>query len=228
MFALGAAGSLIDALASLTSSKSSSATSSAGQSQSANPFDLGGSTQGQATTGFSGSARGPSISPQTMSALIEAQSQSGATSTTPTDPSDALKDLFSQIDADGDGSITKKEFENALGAGGTNVTAADDVFGKLDSDKDGSVSLDELKSALQGAGHHGHHRHAHAASSSADLTSTDSSTDPSSTDPSGIQTSGLINLMDKMKLQPIDPSLFKITALDTTNLVNTAVFDVKL
>ncbi len=228
MLALGAAGSLIDALASLTSSKSSSATPSTGQSQSADPFDVGGSTAGQGPTGFSGAARGPSISPQTMSALIEAQSQSGATSTAPTDSSDALKDLFSQIDANGDGSITKKEFEDALGAGGTNVAAADDVFGKLDANGDGSVSLDELKSALQGAGHHGHHRHAHAASSSADPTSADGSTDPSSTDASGIQTSGLINMMDKLKLQPIDISQLKFTALDTTNLLNTASFDVKL
>src|SRR5215470_2849602 len=133
MFALGAAGSLIDALSSLTSSKSSSATSSTGQSQAAaNPFDLGGGTQTQGTTGFSGGAGGPSISPQTMSALIDAQSQSGATSTAPTDPADALKDLFSQIDGDGNGSISKDEFENALGAGGTNVAAADDVFNKLD------------------------------------------------------------------------------------------------
>ena len=98
-----------------------------------------------------------------MSALIDAQSQSGTTNTAPTNPSDALKDLFSQIDANGDGSITKSEFENALGAGGTNLAAADDVFGKLDSNGDGSVSLDEMKSALQGAGgHHGHRHHMHA------------------------------------------------------------------
>ncbi len=45
---------------------------------------------------------------------------------------DALKDLFSQLDADGDGQISKTEFESALGAGGTNLAQADDVFGKLD------------------------------------------------------------------------------------------------
>jgi hypothetical protein len=91
-----------------------------------------------------------------MSALIDAQSQTGAS--TSLDPSKALQDLFSQIDADGNGQISKSEFENALGAGGTNVAMADDVFNKLDSNGDGSVSLDEMKSALQGAGrHHGHH-----------------------------------------------------------------------
>ena len=59
----------------------------------------------------------------------------------------------------------RSEFENALGAGGTNLAAADDVFGKLDANGDGSVSLDEMKSALQGAGHHGHHHHMHASAS---------------------------------------------------------------
>ena len=130
MPALGAAGSLIDALQSLASSKSPSATTSTGQSQgAANPFDPGGSTQTQGTTGFSaGGTGGPSISPRTMSALM-----------------------------------------------------------------------------------------------TSDAASTDSSTNSS-----GIPTSALINLMDKIKLQPIDISQLKITALDTTNLVNTASFDIRL
>ena len=71
----------------------------------------------------------------------------------------ALKDLFAQIDGDGDGKITKSEFEEALGAGGTNLAKADSVFGKLDKDGDGSVSLNELASALKGGKkpHHDHH-----------------------------------------------------------------------
>ena len=87
-----------------------------------------------------------------MSALLAAQSQSstGSTASASASRSAALKDLFSQIDADGDGKITKSEFENALGAGGTNLAQADDVFSKLDKDGDGSVSLDEMSSALKG------------------------------------------------------------------------------
>jgi len=71
----------------------------------------------------------------------------------------ALKDLFGQIDGDGNGKISKEEFEAALGAGGTNLTQADSVFGKLDKDGDGSVSLKELTSALTGGKkpHHDHH-----------------------------------------------------------------------
>jgi len=108
----------------------------------------------------SNNAGGSQISPETMSALLAAQSQS---TTTPaaTSPSDALNDLFSQIDGNGDGQISKSEFENALGAGGTNVAEADNVFSKLDTNGDGSVSLDEMSSALKGAGGKGGHHHMH-------------------------------------------------------------------
>ncbi len=87
-----------------------------------------------------------------MSALLDAQSQSSAGSATTASKSRsaALKDLFGQIDGDGDGKISKSEFEEALGAGGTNLAQADSVFGKLDKDGDGSVSLKELASALKG------------------------------------------------------------------------------
>ncbi|MBA1914250.1 EF-hand domain-containing protein, partial [Escherichia coli] len=90
-----------------------------------------------------------------------AQSQSqttAATSATPTRRQQALQDLFSQIDADGNGQITKTEFENALGAGGTNTAQADAVFAKLDTNGNGTVSLDEMSKALEGhKGGHGHH-----------------------------------------------------------------------
>ena len=157
LLALGAASSVIDALQSLTSQKSSS-----GGQPAANPFDVTGGATASAGAASSQPVSGFSpISPQTMSALIAAQGD--ATNTAPTNPSDALQDLFSQIDANGDGSITKTEFENALGAGGANTAAADKVFGELDTNGDGSVNLDEMKSALQGAdGHHGHGHHMHA------------------------------------------------------------------
>lgn len=157
--ALGAASSALDALQALTSSKSSSPQATGFGQAAANPFDLSG---GAATSGSpdpSPSSGGFSrLSPSTMNALLAAQSQSTTTTTsTPTSPSAALQDLFSQLDANGDGQISKTEFESALGAGGTNLAQADDVFGKLDTDGSGSVSLDELSSALKGKGHHHHH-----------------------------------------------------------------------
>src|SRR5437667_5807560 len=163
-FALGAASSAIDALKALTSSKSSAQTTGVSQ-DAASPFGLS-SSSGSASIGAgtgSGGSGCSQISPETMSALLDAQSQSSAASTTAfKSRSAALKDLFGQIDSDGDGKITKSEFEEALGAGGTNLTQADSVFGKLDKDGDGSVSLKELASALKGGKHH------HAESSSSD------------------------------------------------------------
>jgi Ca2+-binding EF-hand superfamily protein len=174
LLALGAASSVFDALKSLTSSKSSSPQTTGLIQDSTNPFDVSGSppTQvpGSSAPSF-GPGSGSQISPATMSALLDAQSQS-STGSAPTSRSDALKDLFSQIDTNGDGQLSKTEFESALGAGGTNIAQADDVFGKLDKDGDGNVSLNELASALKGKGHHHHHT---AYSSSA--------TDGSSSDP---------------------------------------------
>jgi EF-hand domain pair len=167
LLALGAVSSALDALQSLTSSKSTSPQPTGFTQSSTNPFDI---TSSQTQTGsqppVTGGAGFAQISPATMSALIAAQGQTSGTSTAPAsttsapaDPSGALKDLFSQIDTNGDGQISKTEFENALGAGGTNIAQADDVFNKLDANGDGSVSLDEMSKALQGGkgGHHHHH-----------------------------------------------------------------------
>jgi Ca2+-binding EF-hand superfamily protein len=167
-FALGAASSAFDALKALTSSKSSTQTTGVSQ-DAASTFGLMSSSSSASVgsgTGSGSGGGGSQISPQTMSALLDAQSQSstGSTTTASKSRSAALKDLFGQIDGDGDGKISKKEFETALGAGGTNLTQADSVFGKLDKDGDGSVSLKELASALKGGKKH----HERAESSSSD------------------------------------------------------------
>ena len=165
-FALGAASSAIDVLKALTSSKSSAQTTGVSQ-DAASKFGL--SSSGSSASVGAGSSSGSGgggaqISPQTMSALLDAQSQSSAGSTTASKSrSAALKDLFGQIDGDGDGKISKSEFEEALGAGGTNLAQADDVFSELDRDGDGSVSLDEMASTLKGGkAHHRHDRVANA------------------------------------------------------------------
>ena len=174
LLALGAASSLIDAFKSLTQTKAKSSSPQAtGFTQSStNPFDSSSSTS---TSASPAPASGPTgfsqISPSTMSALLAAQSQSSTATTTSTSsssstsPSSALQDLFSQIDANGDGQISKDEFESALGAGGTNTAQADDVFSKMDKNGDGSVSLDEMSSALKGTGGKGGHHHHNVASS---------------------------------------------------------------
>jgi Ca2+-binding EF-hand superfamily protein len=133
-----------------------------------------------------------------MSALLAAQGQSTASATpTATSPASALQSLFSQIDANGDGQITKSEFENALGAGGTNIAQADKVFSQLDTNGDGTVSLGELSSALRGSGGHGHgHAHIDGSGGSGGDTS-GSSTDAVPTASSGAASSSY-NMIEQM------------------------------
>ncbi|MGC2083974.1 MAG: EF-hand domain-containing protein [Bradyrhizobium sp.] len=184
-FALGAASSIFDGLQSLGSSKSTSGQSGSGQASSLFDF-LGGSNSNAATStstaASSGTSAGSQIAPQTMSALLSAQSDASSTSATASanaSYTDPLQDLYAQIDGNSNGSISKSEFETALGAGGTNTAQADDVFSKMDKDGDGSVSMAEMKSALQGAGHHGHHHHV-AASSEASSASADTASSSNS------------------------------------------------
>jgi Ca2+-binding EF-hand superfamily protein len=197
LLALGAVSSAIDALQSLTSPKSSKQTTGFSQNA-ASPFNVSSSSAASANpspaVGGNGSTQ---ISPETMSALLAAQDQSStATGSATTSRSAALADLFSQVDANKDGKINKSEFENALGAGGTNVAQADHVFGELDRDGDGSVSLGELASALKGG--NGHHHAHHAAdpggsSDSSGSSSADSSSDPLLQALSGASSSSVTN-----------------------------------
>ena len=180
-FALDAVSSALGALQSLTAKKTT-ATPTTGPTQNATAaFDLAGGTANSASSapGSGGSSANGRLSPDTMHALLAAQSQSSNTSATSnaTSRSDALKDLFKLLDGDGDGKISKAEFEDKLGAGGTNVANADKVFDKLDKDDDGSVSLDELMSALKGKGHH-HHKAAGSDGTQNAATSADGATDP--------------------------------------------------
>lgn len=152
--AAGAAAGAVDFLSSLVQKKTGTTKTSGTQSGSSSPFDvLGlGNTSGSTQILSSSAARtSGALSPTTFNALLASQD--------PSKPSDALKDLFSQLDGNSDGKITKSEFEDKLGAGGTNVAAADNVFNKMDTDGDGSVSIDEMATALKGKAGGAHHAH---------------------------------------------------------------------
>ena len=157
LLALGAASSALEAIKALTSSKSSSAPTTGANQNTVGPFQLlSPNAPGSVPSSGSGGSLSQ-ISPETMGALLDAQCQAasaGSNGSASTSRSAALKDLFGQIDGDGDGKISKTEFEDALGAGGTNLKNADSVFGKLDADGDGSVSIKELASALKAKKHH--------------------------------------------------------------------------
>jgi hypothetical protein len=181
LLALGAASSVLDALHSLTSSKSSSPPSTGFSQAPANPFNLSGSTAASgSSTPASGSNGLSQLSPATMSALLAAQSQSSTATMTPaaTGRSDALNHLFSQLDTDGKGGISKTEFENALGAGGTNIAQADNVFSKMDQNGDGSISLDEMSAGLKANGRHRPHHSVGSAGSGGSAGTGGSNSDP--------------------------------------------------
>jgi hypothetical protein len=183
LLALGALSSAMDALQSLTSSKSSSPQTTGFSQNSTSPFDVSTSSGASANpTPVTGGNGFTQISPETMSALLAAQDQSStATGSATASRSATLTDLFSQVDANSDGKVNKTEFENALGAGGTNLAQADKVFGMLDKNGDGSVSLGELASALKGSKGHHHSHHATDSEGSSDASgsaSADSSSDP--------------------------------------------------
>jgi len=156
VYALAAA-SAINLLSSLKPSGPSA------QTNALKPFDLSDTPIVNAATGSikqlpkAATTSSGALSPDTQAALLATQSQNSNQPQAPQSRSAALKDLFSLLDSNGDGQISKSEFEANLGAGGSNVQAADNVFAKLDKDGNGSVSEAELSSALRGAGRRGHH-----------------------------------------------------------------------
>ncbi len=222
LFALGAVSTALDAIQSLASAGKSSSTQKTGAGQGAtNPFaiDSGSSiASGSGATSSVNAGNRPQISPETMNALFAAQSQSSTStgaSTSTTSRDAALKSLFSQIDGDGDGQITKTEFQDALGAGGTNLAQAASVFSKLDSNSDGSVSLDEMSKALKSG--HGHHAQGASGSSEADGGSDSSSksgggsTSKTSTNADG-STTTTVTYADGFKMSTTVPGASKAAA----------------
>lgn len=102
------------------------------------------------TSGASGPAC-PPFGTGTMAALISLQGQS-ANSLVAQSPSQ----LFSKIDTDGDGQISKAEFEKALSGAGASTSDADTLFAKLDANGDGAISQGEMAKAAHGHNHHMH------------------------------------------------------------------------
>ncbi len=160
---IGAASSALSYLQSLLAM----GTSGAGDAKGANPISslLDGQSGSDPTTGApppaaasTGSTSGsnqPTFDAGMMAALISLQSQlqsQSASGAAPQGPSH----LFTKLDTDGDGQISKSEFETALGNDGVDASSADALFGKLDVNGNNSISQSELAKA-----EHGHHHHHH-------------------------------------------------------------------
>ena len=105
------------------------------------------------TDAATGSSGFPPFGSDMMNALLSLQGQSA----------NGPSPMFAKLDADGDGQISKSEFETALGKLGVDSATADAKFAKLDANGDGSISQSELASAR-----HGHHHHAHGDGDSKD------------------------------------------------------------
>ena len=69
------------------------------------------------------------------------------------------QDLFSQIDANGDGSISQSELEQAVTSAGGTTQAADALYAQLDPNGTGSVSEQQFAQGLFQSLPHGHHHH---------------------------------------------------------------------
>jgi len=129
LFALGAASAALDAIKSLTSSNSSSAQSTGFSQASTDLFGLSGGAPAEASSAaVPGVGGGAQISPTTLSALLDAQSQSSTGAATSTNAGSALQSLFSQLDANGgstSGSNTDPLQQALQGASTTSVTNSD-------------------------------------------------------------------------------------------------------
>lgn len=132
----------------------SSGSSGTGVAAGSNPLAvleqaIGGASAAQGASGpppaSVGTPATPPLSSGTLSALFALQSQGAA----------GGSGLLSQLDADGDGSVSQSEFENALTGAGADKSKADALFSKLDANGDGSVTMSDLASRQAQA--HAHH-----------------------------------------------------------------------
>lgn len=142
---IGAASAGLSLLNSVLQATTASATKKVGSTPSSLAQALTG-TGNEATTAVAGSGKGaPALSDGTLATLISLQGKDG---------SGSPGRLFSKLDTNGNGGISKIEFENALSKAGVDTSSADALFGKLDTDGDGSISQGEFAKA---AGRHHHH-----------------------------------------------------------------------
>jgi Ca2+-binding EF-hand superfamily protein len=109
---------------------------------------------------FAKALPGPPYSSQMQSQMIGYQAQGWPGSSTSAAGGSLAQSLFSQIDGNGDGSISKSELEQAVTTAGGSTQAADALYAKLDPNNTGSVNVQQLTQGLsQLSSHHHHHHH---------------------------------------------------------------------
>jgi Ca2+-binding EF-hand superfamily protein len=116
---------------------------------------------------FAQSLQPPSPSGNTAQDALASLLQPANASTTGTSAFAQLaQTLFSQIDTNGDGSISQSELEQAVTAAGGTTQAADALYAKLDPNNTNGVTEQELAQALSTLAPHHHHHHHHSAGAS--------------------------------------------------------------
>lgn len=162
--------SRLESTNSTTSSTSSNPTTTSTGSISATP-------ESAASTALTGTGQS-ALSDQIMALLVQLQQQSqadgaqaggnsppsGDTQTTANDP---IQQLFSAMDANGDGAVSQTEMENYIGSKGGTPSQADALFSALNQNTSGQngsagISEQQLAADVSQAQHSGrHHRHHH-------------------------------------------------------------------
>jgi hypothetical protein len=184
------------------------------------------------TGGQTASVASPSISPDTMTNLLAVQAQSGPQGAG-NDVASRAQGLFRQFDTDGNGQISKSEFDKAFGSA-ADMTKVHGLFNALDSNQDGAIGQNELTSAAESAAsHHDHGHHAHGAggggsgggSSLLDVlkSSADGSTTNSTSNADG-STTTTISYVDGSKVSMTSPAR-ATTGSNTENQVRRNVLE---
>src|SRR5215472_18482097 len=108
------------------------------------PNNTGSVTENQ----FLKNLRGPLFSGPLGYQLLAAQAQ-GSTGAAGNGLNQVAQNLFTQVDANGDGSITQAELEQAVTAAGGTTQGADALYAQLDPNNTGSVSEQTFAQYLQ-------------------------------------------------------------------------------
>src|ERR1700722_17135276 len=139
------------------------------------------------TGGFSGQQLaqvlpGPGFSDQMQAQMIGYQAQGWPGASSAQGGGQLAQNLFSQIDSNGDGSISQSELEQAVTTAGGTKAGADALFAKLDPNGTGSVSEHQFAHGLSQSTPHHHHHHHGGGGAAPSATDGGSATDGTATD----------------------------------------------
>lgn len=128
------------------SSATKSSSSSSGQSLSASKILSALDADQDGSISSSEFSTGMDSFDSAMQALAQSSGAKGMRPPPPPPDGASAEDMFSKMDSDGDGSVSKSEFEAASPDG--NTSRADKIFSTIDTDQDGTISASENEAAM--------------------------------------------------------------------------------